>query len=430
MLLIILLEACGASFFSHSSAAIEVTDTEFGQRICKRFNSLGLDLGNQGGSQCTLDFDSDTGTLRGDIQLTAKHSWGTIKVFEKKYEVALEATIAGYFIYDLPRQDVVDSKLVFNFGTLEKVVGPVAKTLNVGSVSIDTQTLIDFIEGDFDIVEMVKRLPGSPYPDTVCDEGYEAAINKYNELYGVGNFYFASKGFVEWADPIDRTFSWGTALVLTAGSAAGLIMQEVSSELRKEGNDILDWLARKGQQQAENLLVKVLTGERFTWPHVVAAWQPVKCWKRFKLLTRSWDKLPANHPGFVLVWKSDKTRGWGDLLPEQSSEIYAELTDKISQQLGEKGPRTEEQERGFAEYGDSYAERIFSEVATNLYREIYGSNTAPDETKIAEIINDLSNGLSYAEVEAKIEKKYIAFVQKKRALQFVFDYYMLTRHKQ
>jgi len=264
---------------------IDVRDTKFGKKVCDTLDSYRV--GNRGSTECSIVIDEATGNIRGDLNITAHQVWTQICCNANgPVDVGVKVTQGGHFIYSVQRREVLESQLKFEFGTLKAILG---QSLDVGTITLDVQTFVNLIEGNLDIVELVKLMPGSPYPETICER--DVAIRDYTARYGDRNFYFATKRFVDWADPIDRGFAWGTELVLTAGAAAGPIMQQVNNELQKEGDSIVSWLQTKGEQHAESLLVQLLTGERFTWPYVAAVWQPVKCQKRFTLFARSWDAL-------------------------------------------------------------------------------------------------------------------------------------------
>lgn len=440
VLLGVVFEVCSASFLSPVSAGtVNVTGTKFGKKVCAYLDSK--KVGNHGSTECKIALDEETGNIHGDLLINAHQVWGTfcyknLDGKKKCAELAAQATFAGYFIYSLQRGEVLDSQLKFKFDTLEDVLGPISKSLKVGTITLPVQVFIDLIEGNLDISELYRLIP-NPAPQVFQVEhrnSYDEVKQSYVNKYGEENIYFASREFVGWANPVERGFDWGSQLVVTGGTAAGAIMNQVVSELRKESNSILNWFYRRGEQHAENLLITLLSGERFTWPNLAAVWKPVKYEVRHLLFGRPVDNwIAVNHMGFVLIWDWGNVEGVDSLIAQKSKDIYTDLTTEIFQQLYGRSPTAAELKKGitgFTKNGASYADQIFADAATQIYQEIYGPGVNPTPAELAEVLTAFANGLSYAQVRAAVEATKLAILQKERAIQFLLTHYMTTRNKQ
>lgn len=434
LLLSFVFEAFGVSFLASASAGIvDVANTKFGKKVCTYLDSK--KVGNQGSTECQIVVDEETGNIHGDLVITAHHVW--TKVWNpatlKKVDVGVTATLSGFFVYDVQRREVLDSQLRFEFGTLNAILG---KSLNVGTITLSVQTFIDLIEGNLDITELYRLIP-NPAPQVFRVEhrnAYDAVKQSYANKYGAENIYFSSREFVGWANPVERGFDWGGQLLVTGGAAAGTIMNQVVSELQKESNSILSWLSRRGEQHAENLLVTLLSGGRFTWPYLAAVWKPVKYEVRHLLFGRPVDNwIGVNHAGFVLIWDWGKVKGVDSLIAQKGKEIYTDLTTEIFQQVYGRSPTADELTKsvaGFTKNGNTYADQIYADATKQIYQEIYGPGVLPTAAELAQARADFANGLSYAEVRAKVEETRLAMLRKERAIQFLLTHYMMNRHEQ
>lgn len=409
----------------------QLQDTKIWRAIDKFVNDTLPDIGNEGSHQTTLTFDCDTGDLRADIAVTAKHNWGTLwnPFTWKNVDVAAgPVTLSAYFIYNLTVHDVIDSVVELHFGMLEKVI-PGWKTFgkSIGTVRFPVGDIINLIEGDLDVSELINRIP-NPAPELIQPHrvnNYDDVNRQYRDRYGDYNYYLASKSFVDWANPGERGFSWGTQLVLTGGAASAQIMKEVATEARKEMERMIKWLEAKGEHQAGTLIEMLLSGGRFTWPHLALVWHPIRYEAWETLLGWETPKRVVHHPAFVLVWDWGASKSIDELLQEVVNDFYIDLANSISQQLGIEVPTPEElqalQEK-FIEYGVKYAETIFMQAIQQIYQDLDGSRTSPTPREMAEALDDFKNGLSVSEVQARIESR----VRARRAVLVLLNQYMAS----
>ena len=403
LLLIFFIQVTGSVSVSPVWAeTIDLMDTRVGRVLHKFIEKVGRNApGNRSSTRTALSLDTNTGEVNGRVEITLGNYWGRIRAptYEnpnRKVDVALDASLAGEFGYNLMTQ-MYHGKLEFKFPTLDSILG----TKHLGTISIPLDRIIDIIEGNIDINELLEMIP-NPIPQVFRIElrnEYDKIKKSYEERHTARNIYFAKKRFVEWANPCEKVFTWGAELVVTGGAAAELIMHEVKAKLLDEKDEILVWLRAHSEAQAVGLFDMLLSGKRFTWPYLSAVWQPVRYEARrylFNRLVHDW--LPCNHIGFVLIWE------WADN-PRWAKEKYTDLTNEIFEQLYDRIPKTKELKavlKGFAKKGEKYAETIFTDVTEAIYAEVYGPGELPTSAALKLALDLFDQGWSYAEVKAEV----------------------------
>ncbi len=445
-LLILLLEACGVSFLTYSWAeTIDLQSTQFsraaGESIKPAIKTAGCSMINGIITNCeivsTVIFNTDTADVRADFEVTFKELCG--KVWGKKICVpplTLVKTAKAYFTYNLQTK-TYGGQFQFTFPSLKaegKKWGiPYSFTYTPPPYKISLDTIKSLVEGKLSLEEIAELIP-NPLPNLFRVEpsnDYQKVKEAYTARWGEANVYFASKDFVKWAAPENRIPEWGAELILTGGAASEHIMEQVKGKLKEQWDAIQAWLKRKTGLQAGALLEMIFSGKRFTWPYLAAVFQPVQYRQQYYFFGKHISKFDRsqNHAAFVLIWQWGNPQTVDDFVTARIKELERGIEDELCQQL-EGTVSCDEISKGFALHGVDYARQLFSEIATNLYREVYGSNAIPTEVEIAEITNDLANGLSYAEVRAKVKATRLAILRKERAIQFLLSSYMMTHHKQ
>jgi hypothetical protein len=212
---------------------------------------------------------------------------------------------------------------------------------------------------------------------------------------------------VDWANPEEKGLTWSFELIATGGAAAELIMKNVESKLRSERDERVEWLETQAGLKASDMIEDVLTGKRFTWPDLVAIWQPITYETRellFDRPVRDWYAGPP-HLGFVLVWKWGDSKGIDDLLhsAEKKIALYADVTNNIYRQLYRRQPNADELSQalaGFNTYGSSYADTIYANAVQKIYQAVLGR--AMDDTGKQGYANALANGWPLEQVRYDI----------------------------
>lgn len=438
LLLSIVVEVFGVSFLSRSQAEIiDLQGTRFGRVVGESINSAIK------GAVCpihncdvssTMAFNTDNADIRADFEVTFKELCG--KVRGKKLcapPLSLVKTAKTYFIYNLHTQ-TYSGQYQFTFQSLKakgKALGvPYSFSYTPPPYKISLATIESLIEGELSLEEIAELIP-NPLPNLFRpdpDNDYEKVKQEYTSRWGAANIYFASSDFVKWASPLNRTGEWGAALLLTGGAAAEPIMKQIEAKLREEWMEILNWLEGKTELQAGALLEMIFRRERFTWPHLAAVFQPVQYRQQYYFFGKHIPKFDwsQNHAAFVLIWQWGNPQTLDQFVKARIDEFERYVADELCQRLKGK-VSCEEIRRNFASHG---MDQTLSEIATNLYREVHGQNAVPTGSEVTEIIEGLTNGFSYAEVQEKVKARYLALLRKKRAIQFLLTHYMTSRSKQ
>ena len=127
------------------------------------------------------------------------------------------------------------------------------KSLNVGTISLSLDAIIDLIEGNMDLGELLELIP-NPSPAVLRRESrdvYDEVKQRYVDKCGAANIYFASRSFVDWADPVKRGITWTGQLIVTEGASASQIMEEVENKLREEAALIIEWLPNQSRTTSQ-----------------------------------------------------------------------------------------------------------------------------------------------------------------------------------
>src|SRR5207253_2127092 len=101
-------------------------------------------------------------------------------------------------------------------------------------------------------------------------------VDEYVARYGAGNFYFASKRFVDWAGPetVGRYVAGGP---VTGGSAAvRRVLADAGQRVREELPAVATWLRVRGQADAESAARLLLSGQPTPWAHLKIELIPVR----------------------------------------------------------------------------------------------------------------------------------------------------------
>ncbi len=182
-------------------------------------------------------------------------------------------------------------------------------TLDLGrGVKFDTKKVEQLLEGDLSVV--ADAYPTLGFLEKRLWNDYDTIRRTYDDRYGRGNAYVASKRFVDWATP-ETAGRWVLTAIATAGTAAVTsAIRESQNMSMKEAAEIGGWLQQKGIRESTAVVRSILSGERVDWPYLAVKWQAVPYYSQNLVAGRPvGPRIPVSHAAFVLVWKSGQGTG-------------------------------------------------------------------------------------------------------------------------
>lgn len=273
----------------------------------------GLAQGNEGDAEIKkLTFDTASGALDGEVKVIHRHSWGEVRN-------PLTGTKKKIYAYQLTQS----AKFGFNF---KKGTGHFSLDLGRG-VKLDTKRIERLLKGDLE--SLAEWIPNAGLITGESKNDYEHIKRSYEEKYGKGNVYFASKRFVDWAKPTTAG-KWVLKAVATSGAdAVRTALQECKTEALKEAKEVGAWLQKKGAREAQGAARAMLTGEKITWPYLAIKWQTVGYWSRKKIAGGGYTPwIRETHAAFVLIWRPITPSGGGTASDGTASDGEAVAHEK------------------------------------------------------------------------------------------------------
>jgi len=160
--------------------SVELKEHYAGRKLRNFLESLAQ--GNEGSVAVTsLRFDTLTGEAVGEVVVTHRHSWG-------KATNPASGTSRSVYSYDVAK------RVRFEFNIRKPDLN---RDLDLGrGVTVNTQRLERLLRSDLEPFAewgIKDTFTGLTRTD------YESIRDSYEDRYGKGNVYFASRGFVEWA---------------------------------------------------------------------------------------------------------------------------------------------------------------------------------------------------------------------------------------
>ena len=196
-------------------------------------------------------------------------------------------------------------------------------TIDLGrGVKLDTKTVERLLDGDLSVV--ADAYPTFGFLEKRLWNDYDAIRRTYDERYGRGNVYVASKRFVDWATP-ETAGRWVVTAIATAGTAAVTsALRESQNMSMKEAAEIGVWLQAKGIRESAAVVRSILSGERVDWPYLAVKWQVVSYYSQNLVAGKLvGPQIPVSHAAFVLIWKSGGGTGTAEPPRPSAATSYA-----------------------------------------------------------------------------------------------------------
>ena len=197
------------------------------------------------------------------------------------------------FTFDIKSGNTSDEELKIKTKLGPNTEGP--------DIDLDIGTMRDILEGDF--AKAVELIPNGGLVEREIKSDYKRIRNSYYQKHGRENVYFASARFVRWAG-LGTAGKWVAQAIASGGSASGAIMAEAKKEALKELDLVKDWLISRGQQTAQDVAQKLLSGQQVSWPFIKLVFQTVRYSSKLHINGRQvGGEFAVNrHIGFVIIW--------------------------------------------------------------------------------------------------------------------------------